>query len=291
MSGWASEVIFLISTACTKCSVLLFYRRLTKGTYNRKWEWAIITAIVVTICQAIAFVVLLIFVCSPTEAYWKSMNPTYDQEYKCHDTRQSNAISGVVSVVSDFYSVLLPCLMLWKFEAPRRQKIALNVIFCLGLLVTAAGSVRTFYLHQLGHSTDLTWDGFDVLVWAQLEIQLSIICASAPALRVFFRRYLSDPMDRVISSIRSHSRHDFKSSSNENSHDSSNRGDSPIPLNPRSESHREKYVHMTAVDKDMARCDSNGASAHMATESIDWDHESRDLEAGRPQPAYMVDRK
>jgi hypothetical protein len=32
---------------------------------------------------------------------------------------------------------------------------------------------------------------FDAYIWAQLELQLSIICASLPALRVFLRRYLS----------------------------------------------------------------------------------------------------
>jgi hypothetical protein len=30
-----------------------------------------------------------------------------------------------------------------------------------------------------------------VFVWAQFELQVGIMCASAPTLRVFFRRYLS----------------------------------------------------------------------------------------------------
>jgi hypothetical protein len=32
--------------------------------------------------------------------------------------------------------------------------------------------------------------GFMVFVWAQFELQVGIMCASAPTLRVFFRRYL-----------------------------------------------------------------------------------------------------
>jgi hypothetical protein len=31
---------------------------------------------------------------------------------------------------------------------------------------------------------------FNLIVWAQLELQLGIMCASAPSLRSFFRRYL-----------------------------------------------------------------------------------------------------
>lgn len=41
-----------------------------------------------------------------------------------------------------------------------------------------------------GHSSDVSWNIFDLFVWAQLELQLGIMCAAAPSLRVFFRRYL-----------------------------------------------------------------------------------------------------
>jgi hypothetical protein len=38
----------------------------------------------------------------------------------------------------------------------------------------------------------VSWNIFDLLVWAQVELQLGIMCASAPSLRVFFRRYLGN---------------------------------------------------------------------------------------------------
>ena len=85
-----------------------------------------------------------------------------------------------------------------KLKATRRQKIALNVVFSFGFLVVGAGVARTYYLERLGTHWDITWLGFDVLVWSQLELQLAIICASAPALRVLFRRYLSSSMTRAM---------------------------------------------------------------------------------------------
>lgn len=39
---------------------------------------------------------------------------------------------------------------------------------------------------------------FDVFVWSQLELQLGIMCAALPALRVFFRKYLNEPIARVM---------------------------------------------------------------------------------------------
>ena len=39
-------------------------------------------------------------------------------------------------------------------------------------------------------SLDVIRSAFMLFVWAQFELQVGIMCASAPALRVFFRRYL-----------------------------------------------------------------------------------------------------
>lgn len=41
-----------------------------------------------------------------------------------------------------------------------------------------------------GHESDVSHNIFNLIVWAQLELQLGIMCASAPSLRVFFRHYL-----------------------------------------------------------------------------------------------------
>ena len=74
----------------------------------------------------------------------------------------------------------------------RRTKIALNMIFSLGLIVAVAGAVRTYYITRLGYTYDMTWVGFDTFVWSDLEVHLALICTCAPALRAFFRRYLND---------------------------------------------------------------------------------------------------
>jgi hypothetical protein len=55
---------------------------------------------------------------------------------------------------------------------------------------------------------------FDAYVWAQLELQLSVICASLPALRVFLRRYLAGPFSRA-----NHSGFSFQRSQRSNNED------------------------------------------------------------------------
>jgi hypothetical protein len=290
--AWALQVAFLVSTGCTKCSILFFYRRLTKGTYNKRWKIYIIAAIVVTGAYSCIFVFMLIFACSPTEAYWRSFNPVYaaTADFKCADTRYANIMSGALSIASDLWSVLLPCLMLRNFDAPRRQKVALNFIFSLGLLVVAAGSARTYYLEKLGHTLDLTWVGFDVYIWAQLEINLSLICASAPALRALFRT--------ALSSARSHnnkreSRRQSKRLPEESS--DSSRGKSPIPMQPIV---GEKASALTGSSSQEnlnraypTRSESNKSTdttAAAAAADVEWDLKDLEASVSRPPPIHYV---
>jgi len=155
---------------------LLFYRRLVSGTFSKRWRLATIGAIIFTAGYCIAFVLVLVFNCSPTDSYWRSYNLAYTKEYTCVDTRHLNPVSGALSVFSDLYSVILPMGMLRHFEAPRRQKMALNAVFSLGLLVVATGCVRTYYVRT---ALDIpSWmsatlaDGFytlDLSAWRELR--------------------------------------------------------------------------------------------------------------------------
>ncbi|KAK5125205.1 hypothetical protein LTR85_000881 [Meristemomyces frigidus] len=200
---WLAELSFLITGGCTKISVLLFYRRLVDGSYNRIWKWLVVGAIVFTAAWSLAFILTLVFNCNPTEAYWKAFNTNYHHSYTCVDTTAINLLAGIFAAISDLYSVVLPCVMTRHFAVSRPQKVALNVIFSLGILVAAASAVRTYYLYEVGQKSDVSWLIYDVFVWAQLEVSVAIICASAPALRVLFRTYLSAPFSRARNATRS----------------------------------------------------------------------------------------
>ena len=54
-----------------------------------------------------------------------------------------------------------------------------------------AGIVRTYTVWQTLVTTyDETWYGYDTWLWTSVESELAIICACAPALKPFFKRYL-----------------------------------------------------------------------------------------------------
>lgn len=145
---WLGQFSFLVCGGCTKVSILFFYRRLVEGTYSKRWTLLVWVAITFTITYTVVFCIMLLVNCSPTEAYWRAFDIEYalTQNYTCLDTSAINAITGVCAVISDVYAVALPCIITWHYAVPRRQKIALNVIFSLGFIVVIGSCLRTYWL-------------------------------------------------------------------------------------------------------------------------------------------------
>ncbi|KAJ4402659.1 hypothetical protein N0V91_007033 [Didymella pomorum] len=54
------------------------------------------------------------------------------------------------------------------------------------------GILRTYYATYVYYYTyDITWYAYYGWIWTALEADLAVICASAPALKIFFRRYFN----------------------------------------------------------------------------------------------------
>ncbi|KAI7541607.1 hypothetical protein KC317_g16845 [Hortaea werneckii] len=189
-NAWISQILFLLGPGCVKISVLLFYRRIQTGTFNRKWLWCIYGAIWLTIAFTIAFLLALVFNCQPTKAYWKLYDFGWNEEYTCTDTKAINLVAGLISLISDVYAIGLPCFMVQGLKMRRREKISMNAVFLLSLSVVGAGSARTWAFFTFASDSDVTWSGFWVFFYCVLEYNLMLICACAPSLRVFAIRYL-----------------------------------------------------------------------------------------------------
>lgn len=98
--------------------------------------YALWTAIGFTIAYGTTLLVAMFLFCRPLDAIWRSTEPGYDEPHTCFDGSQLTLVSGVLGTVSDVYAVALPCVMLryYNLDVTRRQKIALNMVFGLGLL-------------------------------------------------------------------------------------------------------------------------------------------------------------
>lgn len=137
--------MFIISTAATKASILLFYRRMAKDAYNRRWRYAVYAALGFTFAAFVSILIAYCLLCQPLDAYWLSYDFTYDKPYKCVNGNILSPTVGAISIFGDLLATALPWAMLanYELEVPRKQKIALNVMFSLSLIVAGCGVGRT----------------------------------------------------------------------------------------------------------------------------------------------------
>ena len=136
LTGFIAQILFLVSTCATKASVLLFYRRMAKDTYSRTWLYATWGALAFTAAYFIGVLLAYCLMCTPIEAYWLSYDPSYDKPHTCLNGNVLSPLVGVLSVISDIYAVLLPCIWLHRYNlhVTRRQRIALDIVFALGMM-------------------------------------------------------------------------------------------------------------------------------------------------------------
>lgn len=103
LMAFLTEFAFVISTGATKISVLLFYRRVTKGTISRPVKFAVMGGIAYVVIYTLLLTLLLVLQCNPTNAYWKSYSIGYSTDWHCIDIRWMNPVSGALSTFSDLY--------------------------------------------------------------------------------------------------------------------------------------------------------------------------------------------
>ena len=133
---WLSEWCFILASTCVKISVLLFYKRLS-APFTKAFLIATWVGIIYNILYTLAFGLVLILMCTPVEAYWNQFDVSWIQEghkFKCGNENISLPISGAFSVIGDFYTTLLPLMLVYNISLPPRQKKALYALFGVGFL-------------------------------------------------------------------------------------------------------------------------------------------------------------
>lgn len=134
----------MLSTCMTKISILLFYRRLAVGAISNRFLNTIYAAIAFVIAYFIAFNLTLFLHCRPFQSYWKQADirwyfkhkgtPVKKADFTCSSESADLIASAIVSIMQDFIAVGIPLFLFWRLRVSRSQKIALGVVFGIGIL-------------------------------------------------------------------------------------------------------------------------------------------------------------
>jgi len=191
----SATVLFTCAASFTRISLFCFYYRLVADSGTRWFKWLVHVNVAYTVSTFFAINYVLIFTCRPISNYWNLSVP----EDTCMNLGLATFVNGVINCVADVAATITPLPLIWGLNMPRRERIAVCVLFGLGIIVSIAGAVRTTFVYKsLIQSYDQTWYAYPLWISAAIEIDLGVICASVPVLRpllsripVFFSRNFS----------------------------------------------------------------------------------------------------
>ncbi|KAH9863176.1 hypothetical protein IAQ61_009453 [Plenodomus lingam] len=199
----SAKVVFTAAATFTRLSLHCFYYRLVADSGKTWFKGLIHANVIYTVGIFFSFTFLSIFLCDPVKNYWALGAPVDS----CMDEGYVTLVCGIINCVADFATTITPMPLVIGLHMPRRQRIAVAILFGLGMIVTVAGIVRTWYIYiSLVKSSDQTWYAYPLWIAAAVEIDLGVICASAPVLRPLLSKIpfsLSGTFSRGISLGRS----------------------------------------------------------------------------------------
>ncbi|CAJ2513924.1 Uu.00g020430.m01.CDS01 [Anthostomella pinea] len=183
-SIWLSSILYNACLSCIKLSVLALYMRLGDATLRR----LAIGMIVIVGCQAVANVLASVFQCLPVRAAWDHLN-IQPYEKHCIDIGAYYLANAAINIITDILVYTLPVRLVMRLQVPRRQKIGLAVMLCLGLLACISSIVRITFIPRIVANLDITWVYTGALYWSVIEINVGILAASIPSFKVIAKRY------------------------------------------------------------------------------------------------------
>ncbi|KIX08833.1 uncharacterized protein Z518_03490 [Rhinocladiella mackenziei CBS 650.93] len=179
---YASSVFYNASLGFIKCSFLALYARLGDKQLRR------LSFVVATIvaCSASANVLVCIFQCRPIRAAWD----TNVQNAKCVNINAFYLANAGTNIGTDLLTYLLPMRLVWHLQLPRKQKIAVGVMLCLGLFACVSSIIRITFIPAMLTSTDATYVISPPFYWSVIEINIGIWAASVPSFKLLVKRFL-----------------------------------------------------------------------------------------------------
>jgi hypothetical protein len=83
----------------------------------------------------------------------------------------------------DLWILVLPLKLILRIPRPPREKIALYIIFGLGIISTLASIIRFQSLRIFTLSNDPFYDSLPINTWSMVEVNIGMLCASIPTLK------------------------------------------------------------------------------------------------------------
>ncbi|KAK0751443.1 hypothetical protein B0T18DRAFT_387569 [Schizothecium vesticola] len=179
-------ILYQLCLCLTKLSLLAFYLRIFSASSHRHFAlarrlaWATVIAVLLF---GAPLLFMSVFQCHPSPGLF------FDTPMKCFTFRPLLIASAALHAATDAWliALIVPCVVVRGLgpDLPRRQRVALAGVLSLSVFVIAASMTRLqISLHGTTGRRSLPF-----FVMTVLEVDLGVLCASAPTLRLVLARW------------------------------------------------------------------------------------------------------
>ncbi|KAK1828510.1 hypothetical protein QBC39DRAFT_393093 [Podospora conica] len=179
-------ILYQLCLCLTKLSLLAFYLRIFSASSNRHFAlarrlaWATVLAVLLF---GAPLLFMSVFQCHPAPGLF------FDAPMKCFTFGPLLVASAALHAATDAWliALIVPCVVVRGLgpDLPRRQRVALGGVLSLGVFVIAASLTRL----QISLRGTTGRRSLAFFVMTVLEVDLGVLCASAPTLRLVLARW------------------------------------------------------------------------------------------------------
>jgi len=122
---------------------------------------------------------------------------------KCFDRLKAFEAVAVIYIITDCIILIIPTYTVWRLHAlKRREKIVISAMFASGIFIVIASIFRLFQQRIWLQSKDYTYVNNAHATWAMLELCLSIVISSLPAVYKGILRWRHKSVDDLVARIK-----------------------------------------------------------------------------------------
>ncbi|KAM0569829.1 hypothetical protein ACHAP9_004456 [Verticillium nonalfalfae] len=192
---YIDESFYVICLSLAKLSILCFFLRIFP---NRVFRIITYSVMIFIGMSTTVFVFLQIFQCSPIEYNWLGWKGTFGS-FRCLNVNTLVYTAAGFSIAQDVIILVLPLPLLFGLNMSWRSKMGIMVMFSLGIFILITSCIRLQYIVHFARSTNPTWDYTDTLIWTGLEVSVSMLVTSLPAIRMLVNRVIPDVLGTITS--------------------------------------------------------------------------------------------
>ncbi|WXC49335.1 hypothetical protein QX201_009018 [Fusarium graminearum] len=171
-----------------KLAMVFFYLRIfpTRGVRRALWATVVFNCVF-----GASFILIAAFQCQPISYFWTKWEHKADNMGTCLDINAITWSSGSINIALDVWILSIPLSQLKKMNLDWRKKIGVGIMFSVGIFVTIVSILRlsaTIKMRAGVGANNATWEYTEFDQWSTIEVNVGIICACMPSLRVLLVR-------------------------------------------------------------------------------------------------------